>query len=321
MKNDMLERYIYAVTKRMPRKQREDVTMELNSLIDDMLTERCGDEQPTETDIRVVLTELGSPYELYAKYDEDGDKCLIGQPHYSVYKYILKTMSIPFAVGLAIAGVVLQVMEPVGFFEFLENWVGMLLEGLFFGFAAVTLVFAVMYHKGMDLGTKFELNDLPAVPKKKQRISRVETGFNIVLLVILTVILLAVPQCLGFKQDPDSWITVFDLEAMKASALAISLGFLAAITGEFVKLVEARYNKKVALTTLVTNLLQIACGTWWLKGHAVMNPEFMAKLPELFDNDRTVMMLFENFQSFLLVVLAAACLAEILMAFRRAKAA
>jgi len=321
MKNDLAERYIYAVTKRMPRKQQEDVSLELKGLIEDMLLERCGAEQPTDKDIRVVLTELGSPYELYAKYDEDADKCLIGQPHYSTYKYVLKTMSIPFAVGLAVAGVFMQVMEPVGFLEFLENWIGMVLEGLFFGFAAVTLVFAVMYHKGMDLGTKSELNDLPAVPKKKQRISKLDTGFNIVGLVVLAGILLLVPQCLGIKHDTYGWVTVFDLEGMRASALAISIGFLAAITGEFVKLIEARYNKKVAVTTLVTNLVQIGCGIWWLKGHAVMNPEFMAKLPEFFDNDRSVMMLFENFQSFLLVVLSAACLAEILMAFRRAKAA
>lgn len=320
MKGDLIERYVYAVTKRMPRKQQADVTMELRGLIEDMLLERCGDEQPTEKDIRVVLTELGSPYDLYARYDEDVDKCLIGQPHYATYKYVLKTMSIPFVVGLAVAGVVLQVMEPVGFLEFLENWIGMLLEGVFFGFAAVTLVFAVMYHRGTDLVKMFDLNDLPAVPEKKQRISRLDTSFNIVGLVVLTGVLLVVPQCFSIRHDACSWITIFDLEVMKASALSISLGFLAAITGEFVKLIEARYNKKVAVTMLVTNLVQIACGTWWLKGHAVMNPEFMAQLPELFDNDKPLILLFENFQSFLLIVLIAACLAEILVVFRKAKA-
>ena len=85
MKHDLIERYIYAATKRLPRKNPEDVAMELRGLIDDMLMERCGDETPTEKDIRVVLTEIGSPMEVYAKYDEDADKCLIGQPYYSTY--------------------------------------------------------------------------------------------------------------------------------------------------------------------------------------------------------------------------------------------
>ena len=79
MKNDLIERYIYAVTKQLPKKNREDVSMELRGLIDDMLSERCAVE-PTERDVRDVLTELGTPRELYAKYDEDADKCLIGQP-------------------------------------------------------------------------------------------------------------------------------------------------------------------------------------------------------------------------------------------------
>ena len=78
MKNDLIDRYIYAVTKRMNPKIREDVQNELYGLVDDMLAERCGEVTPTEKDIRVVLTELGSPQELYAKYDEDSKKCLIG---------------------------------------------------------------------------------------------------------------------------------------------------------------------------------------------------------------------------------------------------
>ena len=59
--NDLVERYIYAATKRMPRKQREDVSLELRGLVEDMLAERCGSVTPTEKDIRIVLTELGTP--------------------------------------------------------------------------------------------------------------------------------------------------------------------------------------------------------------------------------------------------------------------
>ena len=90
MKNDLIERYLYAVTKRMNPKIREDVKNELSCLIEDMLMERCGDVVPTEKDIRVVLTELGTPQELYIKYSGDGDKCLIGQPYYSTYLFVMK---------------------------------------------------------------------------------------------------------------------------------------------------------------------------------------------------------------------------------------
>ena len=99
MKNDLIERYIYAVTKQLPKKNREDVSMELRGLIDDMLSERCAGE-PTEQDVRDVLTELGTPLELYAKYDEDADKCLIGQPYYSSYKLAMKAILAAIIGGL-----------------------------------------------------------------------------------------------------------------------------------------------------------------------------------------------------------------------------
>ena len=61
MSEDLLERYLYAVTRRLPEKQREDVAQELRGLVDDMLFDRCGDITPTEKDLRVVLTEIGTP--------------------------------------------------------------------------------------------------------------------------------------------------------------------------------------------------------------------------------------------------------------------
>ena len=46
MNQDIIERYLYAATKRMPRKQRDDVSQELRGLIDDMLSEHCGGLTP-----------------------------------------------------------------------------------------------------------------------------------------------------------------------------------------------------------------------------------------------------------------------------------
>lgn len=39
---ELIDRYIYAVTKKLPQKQREDIEKELRTLIDDMLEERCA---------------------------------------------------------------------------------------------------------------------------------------------------------------------------------------------------------------------------------------------------------------------------------------
>jgi hypothetical protein len=59
----MIERYIYAVTKRLPEAMKEEVKEELNGNIYDMLP-----ENPTDEDIDKVLHELGHPRELARNY-------------------------------------------------------------------------------------------------------------------------------------------------------------------------------------------------------------------------------------------------------------
>lgn len=59
VKNDLIDRYIYAVTKHMKSAMKKDVAAELETIIQDMLEERCEDVIPTERDIKVVLEENG----------------------------------------------------------------------------------------------------------------------------------------------------------------------------------------------------------------------------------------------------------------------
>ena len=77
MNNDLIQRYIYAVVRYLPLKSHVEVEKELESLISEMLEERCGDIAPTEKDVRIVLLELGSPEELAEKYGGDESRSLI----------------------------------------------------------------------------------------------------------------------------------------------------------------------------------------------------------------------------------------------------
>lgn len=65
---EVIDRYIYAVTQRLPEHQREDIHRELQSLIEDMLEERKPTGQASKEEVEEVLLELGPPNELAAKY-------------------------------------------------------------------------------------------------------------------------------------------------------------------------------------------------------------------------------------------------------------
>lgn len=305
MKNDLIERYIYAATKGLPRGKREDVSMELHSLVDDMLAERCPEETPAEKDIRVVLTELGTPQELFARYDEDADKCLIGQPYYSTYKFVLKIVLASVVIGMTIVVLLQQLLNPQDGLQMVVNgirdWFTMVYNSLLSSFAVVTLLFAFFQYKGVKLKESFDFDDLPPVPKRNQEISKWESIAGIGMCVIFTVLFLLCPQTLFSMRYDGLIIPIFDGEVLRKTWLLI-LGFaLCGIIREVVQLLEGRYNRKVLLTALITNGISAALCTWWLTGYRILNPAFVGHVDTLFAGDAPFLTeLFSRFDLFFL---------------------
>ncbi len=316
MNQDLMERYIYAVTRRLPGKQREDVSRELRGLIDDMLIERCGGRIPEEKDLRVVLTELGSPQELYEKYDENSGKCLIGPPYYSTYSYVTKIVLIATAAGLSIASFILCIMEPTNAFEAVLTWLSNVYNGLLSAFAIVTFLFAFFSRKNIPLGQPFNFDDLPPVPKKRETISKWECYGGIGFGIVFTAVFLTVPQvfCV-FLGDRGELIPVLDPGAVRQSWYLIVLFAACGIVREIVKLLEGRYNKPVLVSTVVMNLLSAAFAVWWLMGCELMNAEFTSSIRQLFAGDpEFIANIFANFQIFFLVVILFALVLDTLEA-------
>ena len=81
---DLIERYIYSVSRHMPGKNRRDIENELRSLIMDALDERTQGNTPTETDIVEVLKELGEPSRIARNYIQEGSY-IIGPKFYNLY--------------------------------------------------------------------------------------------------------------------------------------------------------------------------------------------------------------------------------------------
>ena len=305
MKHDLIERYIYAATKRLPGKNREDVSMELRGLIDDMLTERCGDETPTEKDIRVGLTELGTPMEVYAKYDEDADKCLIGQPYYSTYKFVLKIVLASVVVGMTIVSLIQAVVEPTVWYDMISEWIGDLSGSLMTAFAFVTILFAFFQDKGIKLDGSSNLDELPTVPKKKQVISKIDPVVGLVIDILFVTFFLAAPHLIGANITGTSEIVpIFNVDVLRAHWYIIVLFALFGIVRETVKLLEGRYNNKVLVTTVAANALSAGTAVWWLSVKNLFNPAFTnAIAQQVGEGEEVVITMFEHFPRFFLAVM------------------
>lgn len=286
MNNELIERYIYAVTKRLPAKSREDVSNELRTLIEDMLEEKCGDITPVEKDIKVVLTELGTPDELADKYDTSTHKYLIGPPYFSTYKFVLKIVLICMVIGLVVSGIITAVTTPSDFLiEAGVEWVATIISGLTSAFAIVTIIFAFFSYKGIKLNN-FSFDELPAVPQKKQEISRIDCVMGICTSVIFLVIFLIVPQCVGaYMPEVNEFVPIFNVDVIRSVWYIPALFSIAGISREIIKLIEGRYNKKVMITTIVDNAISAVVAAWWLMRDNIINPEFIGALTGEFQEE------------------------------------
>lgn len=298
--NDLMERYIYAVTKRMDRKQREDVSLELRGLIEDMLAERCGGRQPEEKDVRVVLTELGTPQELYSQYSDDADKCLIGQPYYSTYLFVMKIVLAAVAGGITLSNVILQMLEPKSWWAMAGTWLSMLYNSFLAAFAIVTLLFAFFYRKGIRLTEPFNFDDLPPVPKHSKEISKWESIAGIGFCAVFVVLFVFTPEVFCVIHD-GKMVSLFDIGVIRDTWFIVAAFAACGIAREAVQLTEGRYNSKVMASALITNAISAVLAAWWLIGFEVLNPDFLANMETIFaGEDAIVYQMFANFDLFFL---------------------
>ncbi len=63
---EMIKRYIYEVIRRVPEDSREDIRLELQTLVEDMCTEE-------QIPVQEALQKLGAPEEFAKRYRGDGE--------------------------------------------------------------------------------------------------------------------------------------------------------------------------------------------------------------------------------------------------------
>ena len=284
MNNELIDRYVYAVLRRLPKSVRGEIEPELRGLISDMLDERCGEMTPTETDVKVVLTELGTPSELALKYDPEGERSLIG-PKY--FRQWLKVLTIVFAAeaGALLFGAAVGLIsgEITGlWYEQLAEVIGMLWQGALSAFAIVTAIFAFLEYKKVDIDTSNDLSKLPSVPKKKETISKAECIIGIVICAILLPMLLYAPQSLlysvSLSGSGNSAVSLFREKAFADVWYLLVIGFGAAIVLECVKLIIGRYNYRTAIASTVCNIISAVTASLAFIRTDIVSPEVVESI-------------------------------------------
>lgn len=167
---ELIERYVYDVTRRLPQSQREDVAEELRATINDMLAAKLEEKKPTKKQVIEVLKELGSPEKLACEY-ENTPQYLISPRWFRLYWKLLKQLILLVPPIVATIVSIVEVVETNRIFGSIATGVsagiGTAIQIAFW----MTLVFAVLDRTGTSPEVESEEwspETLPELPPKRQ---------------------------------------------------------------------------------------------------------------------------------------------------------
>lgn len=273
---ELMERYIYQVVRRLPRGQRDEVGRELRELIGDMREEAGSMEE--------VLTRLGSPAAFAQQYRGERSY-LIGPDYFDQYCWFLKLVLLCTALPVLAVAVVEGMRQADG------GLVSSIVRGLVDGiidlvtacvgaFGGVTLTFAVMERCHVRLDQREDDGEwsprlLTPVPHKKARISRGDSVVSIVFIVIFGVLLIAAPQFFSivFPNGGELFtVPVFHLAQWSLILPVLLLSLAVGLVDEVLRLVIGQYSRPVMVSSIVCGLLQLGLSILVLRVFPIWNP-------------------------------------------------
>ena len=305
----MVDRYVYAVTKRLPVAQRDDVSLELHGLIDEMI-DQSKNSEPVDS----VLLELGDPAKLADRY-RGVERHLIGPGYFDLYILIVKIVGFAVSLGIMISlaiGYAFNSTESLG--SVISNVLATLFAAYAQAFAWITLAFAIVEWNQRRLGKAarlelWSLDDLPDIPKKSTIIPRSEPIAALVFLVIFFAVLNAFPWFLKVAQIDQSvyLINPFVPGVFKRMLLLFNLTIVIAMGIEFAKLYSGVQTKRLAVFTICLKLVSLSISLYIVTGSGIWNPDFVQQLVQKFGENAEINPIFQkfwdNFPTILVVIL------------------
>ncbi len=167
---DLIERYIYAVTKHLPVDQQADVADELLDIIEGDLEEKGGH---SKKNVKTVLQSLGDPEILAQKY-KGGTQYLIGPKLYPIY---VRALKLTYAIGMPIVffiALISQIVDqPETINGFITAVIGILVTAAIQMVFWATLVFFIfertnVTEKDLHANKIWTPDMLPEVKAKRQ---------------------------------------------------------------------------------------------------------------------------------------------------------
>jgi hypothetical protein len=283
---ELIKRYIYAVVKRLPKKQREDIEKELGSTIFDALEDKFGKSAGyTDEQIRIVLKQLGPPWILSSGYQKNSGY-IIGPELTNTYYMVIKIASGAVAFSL-LAGFIFGILEPgitmgSAALQFLKL-IPTVIFSIFTVIGFVTLNFFLIERNAAGPGRRDKIvkddwkpDDLPKVPSDKEKIPAAESIAGIVFTLIGLVIFNIFASELGIYYTPtwgDEWrfVQIFSAEAMGSYLLYWNVAWITGLIYHIYCLIQREWNIKTRLFDIFKDILSAGVLLMMIRGPELLD--------------------------------------------------
>jgi hypothetical protein len=251
MKMDLIERYLQAIGRHLPGRQRHDILSELRSSLYDELEHSAGTGSDEERAI-ALIKKMGSPQEVAASY-YPSKQYLIGPALYPFFKLVVGIV-FTAVIGAQLLVVLISLFVSNETFVIQDAFWG-ILESLPFALGAVVAVFWALQRMDVqiDWNETFDPRALPPLQGESDRVSRGEQVFSILVNVIALVILARFAQQGVFAWKDGSGF--FENPVITRYFPWIGLSMLIGIGLDILLLWQGHWRLSTRIAAILSNLL------------------------------------------------------------------
>lgn len=283
--NNLIERYVYDVARRLPEKDREEVKKELRANIYDMLPEGASMDA-----VKKVLYELGSPASLAEKY-RTRPRYLISPAYFDEYisalKWILPlvgvlVMLIGFAVGAFDAAKTATTNVSFVISGIISKGISMGVSAAFQALIWTTIGFVIAEHSGEKKKSGehgWRVEDLPEVQNPKAGIPLSEGIAELVISVVFSIIGLLycsgrMPFAMMFAQGDLVFYNIFSQSFLTMLIPCILVSLLLAVVQGIAKIKDRRWSIFVCAAVVIKKLVDMSLTLYLINQPNILSTEF-----------------------------------------------
>lgn len=269
----LTDRYVTEVVRHIPADQRGDVADELRATIADTIEARGP--AASETAERKVLTEMGDPIRLAARY-ADRPLALIGPGLYPTYVRLLTVLLSAVLPAVTAVSAALDVLDGQGAAEVIGGAVGAVLTVGAQMIAWLTVVFALVERSGKRSGTvggAWTPDDLPErrAPKERGVAAYIRMAWHALLIALIVWQHTAQP----YRTDDGTRLDVLDPGLWSSWIWPILAGLIGLVTLDAIRAVRV-WTRPLAIWNTAAEAAFTLPLAWALYRQEFFNPAFLS---------------------------------------------